>query len=383
MNPELLPALYFHTFWTRPQFAESGINDSALINLPDFEAVTWLASALEARRHGRLKLFTDERGLRFIRNVGLEWVYNGGISTELEAIPDTVHPAVFWSAGKLFAWRSIAEPAVSLDPDAICWHPIGAEAPVVILHTEPLESPDYCYQEERYGRFGFSGPEWDWSVEPANAGILSIADPSFAQRYAQEAIRFMVSFSEALRSQSVGFDPLGRNWADAMLFAEQRLVSMLLRRDGLRGAAIGRYDPRRQHLEFNPRCLHLWSTKHFYPRCREARVAYVNHLAQHLLSRFPAAAATLRAWQLDRPLTVESQPPDPDPPFPLRGSRDGHCRLGRIDGTVVVQDANLEVKRPGYPGAVVGVAEILFPEPGTSFELTEMRHFDELPTAKT
>lgn len=387
MTAAQAPGLYFHTFWTRPQFVESGPRGSGLIELAAFEALTWLTSALEARRHGRLRLYTDQRGLAFIRNIGLEWVYTDGISTELEAIPEALDPAVFWSAGKLFAWASMTEPAVSLDPDAICWSPVPACAPVVVLHPEELHSEDYRHQRARYGTFGFEDAGWDWEAAPANAGVLMIADPAFARSYAAESIRFMMAFSTFLNRSDPGRGTSDGRWGDAMLFAEQRLVSMLLRRQGLRGAALAGYDVRRQHISLNPHCLHLWGTKQFYPRCRDARVAYSNHLIRHLQRSFPESGATLRRWHLDQPIALESLAADPAPPFPLKDARQGYCRLGRIHGALEIQDANLDVRRPGYPGALVGLAEILHPAEGTSFELTEVRrtelmhkHFNQSPS---
>lgn len=374
MSDPITPSLYFHTFWTRPQFVDPGRTPSDPIELPDFEALTWLTSALEARRHGRIRLFTDTRGLEFIRNIGLEWVYNGGVSTGLDAVPESINPAVFWAAGKMFAWASIGEPAISLDPDAVVWQPLVAAETVVVLHPEDPQGEDYRYQRERYGRLGFDGPEWDWAVEPGNTGVLMIADPGFARCYAAEAIRFMTEFSEKLRSRAPVTDTSGEPWNDAMIFAEQRLLSMLLRRHRVGGSALASYDSRRQHQSIDSPCLHLWGTKQFYPKCRDARVAYANGLIGHLQRTFPEAAGTLARWKLDQPLRTEQMPPDPEPRFPLSTATDDYCQLGRIHGAVSIQDANLDVRRPGYPGALVGMAEILHPEPGTSFELTETRH---------
>ncbi|MBN8248568.1 MAG: hypothetical protein J0L84_14150 [Verrucomicrobia bacterium] len=367
------PSLYFHTFWTRPQFVDPGRSAADSIELPDFEALTWLTSALEARRHGRLRLVTDRRGLEFIGNIGLDWVYNGGISTELDAIPKGMDPGVFWSAGKLYAWASIGEPAVSLDPDAICWRPVMASAPVVVLHAEDPCSEDYRHQQSRYSAFGFEDTGWDWQAEAMNAGVLMIADVAFARHYAAESIRFMTAFSRHLEEVREAAAPPVGLWADAMLFAEQRLLSLLLRRQRIPAAALAEYDPRRRHVSLGSPCLHLWGTKQFYPRCREARVAFVNHLIGHLQREFPEAADLLKRWALDRPLRVEQLPPDPVLPFPLEDAGEGYSCLGRIHGTVEIQDANLDVRRPGYPGARVGHAEILHPSPGTSFELTEVR----------
>ncbi len=62
---------YFHVFWTRPYLkpgAEAAAQDILLL---DFELLTWLLSALQARRHGPLQLITDSRSALAMERAGM------------------------------------------------------------------------------------------------------------------------------------------------------------------------------------------------------------------------------------------------------------------------------------------------------------------------
>src|SRR5262249_22642066 len=141
--------LHFHSYWTRPLF-EAGENPASRhIEVWEYEALTWLLSALQIRRHSPLRLITDSRGLEVVRNTRLDWLYTGGISTALDEIPNTVDPNLFWAAGKIFAWQAVDEPAVSVDTDAVLWSPINVSAPAMALHIEDTQWPWYeCNRAE-------------------------------------------------------------------------------------------------------------------------------------------------------------------------------------------------------------------------------------------
>jgi hypothetical protein len=59
---------------------------------------------LQAWRHGRIKLLTDTLGWRFLERTGRDWIYHGGVSTALDDTPADIHPKVFWTAGRMFAF---------------------------------------------------------------------------------------------------------------------------------------------------------------------------------------------------------------------------------------------------------------------------------------
>jgi hypothetical protein len=59
---------YLHSFWTRPKQDTGGAEKD--IVLQDFEALTWLSSPLQARRHGRIKILTSQRRRRPEKGTG-------------------------------------------------------------------------------------------------------------------------------------------------------------------------------------------------------------------------------------------------------------------------------------------------------------------------
>ena len=93
--------IHYHIFWTKPHLGRQ--RGKRTMELLDFEALTWIASALEIRTHSPMHLLTDSDGEAFFRNTGLAWIYDE-ISTALDDIPEDIDPAVFWDGAKMFAF---------------------------------------------------------------------------------------------------------------------------------------------------------------------------------------------------------------------------------------------------------------------------------------
>jgi len=361
---------YFHAFWTRPQFRSTEEQETKEIALWDFEALTWLCSALEIGRHSPIRLITDSRGLKFVQRTGLDWIYNGGISTVLDSVPDQINRTIFWAAGKIYACQAVDSPCVGLDPDAILWQPLAPAAPVMALHQEDKTWSVYAVQREKYGWCGFDSDAWDWELEPFNLGVVYFESDALARSYAQTAIRFMTEFSAEAQREKFWGRSEADDFCDAMLFAEQRLLPMCMKRLGVKVEPIGRLQPNAPHLEHNPICCHLWTSKGSYRVCPEARLLYVNFLIDHLLGHYPEAQPTLAQWKLDGPRTFDSLNPRPDSDAPPADeSAQELCLLGEIEGVVWLQDANLAVWRRASKGSLILPGETLRVEPGTTYEL--------------
>jgi hypothetical protein len=361
---------YFHTFWTWPQFQSRTEQQTDDIVLWDFEALTWLTSALEIRRHSPMRLVTDSRGLRFVQRVGLDWVYSGGISTALDDIPEELNQTVFWAAGKLFALRAVDTPCVGLDPDAILWEPFEPTAPVLALHQEPRECPYYAQQQARYSWCGLSPSDWDWELDPFNMGICYFGPPEAAASYSAASIRFMLDFSRAAQRADFWGKRQSEDFCDAMLLAEQRLLPMCMKRLGLKVNALARLQPKAFHLERNPLCCHLWGAKDRYRDCAEARLAFVNYLIEYLLTRYPEAEPTLAKWKLAGCRTLDSLNPPVSSTVPDEAAlARKYSLLGEVNGVVWIEDANVGVRRRAKQGSLLLPGETLRAEAGATVEL--------------
>lgn len=361
--------LYFHAFWTRPQLDPAIPPDQQDVFLWDFEALVWLLSALELRRHSQLRLVTDSRGLRFVRGAGLEWVYSGGISTALDDIPPEIDPQLFWSAGKIFALRDLEPPCTWVDLDLVLHHPLAGNGPVTALHWEDRNWPWYQPDEAAFAMHGFSSSHWNWTVDPVNTGILRLADPGLHGLFSSEAIAFMIRYSRFRQEAAGSPDPTPLH-SDPTVFAEQRLLPMCAARLGKRIEVLTDCGVPGLSLPRNPHCLHLWGTKAAYRACPEARVALVNHLRADLLDRFPEAKGTLAKWELSEPRP--GSPPDPEHSRELLRMHPGSLRfslLRDVDGVVWIEDPNVGVHRLAREGSMIWSGEVIRPERGARFEL--------------
>lgn len=360
---------YFHVFWTRPQLDPTRPAEAQDLELWDFEALTWLLSALEIRRHAALRLVTDCRGLSFVRKAGLDWLYTGGISTELDAIPPHLDAAIFWAAGKLHAQRLVKPPSVCLDTDLVLWAPLKPTTAVTALHVEDNQWAWYRAGEADFKRHGFTDPGWNWNLHPVNTAVLHFADAELARFYAETAIRFMEDYSRAAATEAIPDAADSPARVDPMIFAEQRLLPMCAERLGrtlglLRpGPAPGGY------LRHGPDCFHLWTAKPAYKQCPDARIALVNSLIAQVHERFPEARETLVRWKLDAAKAVGR---DDDAGGTLAQAGAGGFKfslLREVRGLVSIEDPVSGVVRRAAEGGLVWSAEIVRPEAGASFEL--------------
>lgn len=341
---------YLHSFWTRPKQDAAGAEKD--IVLKDFEALTWLVSALQARRHGQIKMLTDSRGLRFLQRTGLDWVYNGGVSTALDDTPADIHPKVFWTAGRMFAFGLMEEPFASVDTDAILWQPLPPLAPVMALHYEDRRWVSYASNRADFGRFGFEGRGWNWRLQPVNLGIIAFPSPEVTRSFSSEALRFMSEYSQWLRDHPEDVDlPRTRR---APLFLDQRLLPMCMARLGLRVKTIGRLNEWKNGLARNPLCSHLWLGKRNFLYSAAARTAYVNHLIAHTLKEFPEARDTLQHWKLAEPQVVNPRAElDWRKHPPYRGKVEGFFLIAEGNSGIHVRDSHTSAIRQATRGMVV------------------------------
>jgi hypothetical protein len=362
--------VYFHAFWTRPHLNADVAADEQEIELWDFEALTWLVGALEIRRHSEILLVTDTRGLSFVRKAGMEWLYNGGVSTALDSMPADINHQLFWAAGKIWAWRAVEPPCACFDTDLVLWQPLRPTAPALALHVEDNQWGWYRDAEAEFKRHGFDAPDWNWALHPVNTAVACFREPELPRLYADTAFQFMRDYSRSAPHARGGpYDPASV-CCDPMIFAEQRLLPMCAAKLGQSIELLRNCTAPGGYLPGGPDVMHLWTAKMAYKICPDARVALTNFLIDHLLARHPECRETLAKWKLDRPQTVE-RPLAEEALAVAKSSPAGFkfSLLRNVSGVVWIDDPVSGVRRPGVDGAMVWSAEIIRPEAGAEFEL--------------
>jgi hypothetical protein len=357
---------YFHVLWTQPQLNPSLAPEAQDLLLWDFEILTWLLSALEARRHGLLKLVTDSRGAQAAEKAGLAALYSAGVSTALDELPKELDPAIFWAGGKLYAYRAVEAPCVCMDLDAVLWQPVRPVSPVMGLHSERKDWLWYHNDQELFEGLGFAGPGWNWDLDPFNTGAVYLGNAEAARLYTDTAISFMERCSRAMTA-----DPsLRKPFHAAMLFAEQRLLPMCAHRLGIAVAPLTSVVPTATGLPISPECLHLWRSKVAYKVCREARLALVNWLILRIRDTFPEAKPILQRLGLDQARTnSETGTLDASEIEQAQVTGLRFSLLRNVRGTISVADSTSGARRQALEDSMVWSGEVIQPEPGASFEI--------------
>ena len=215
-----------------------------------FEIAAMSLSAILWRMfNGEICLYTDDRFYKYINDNGLSNLWDSIDHSLFLSLPTTIDWSIFWAGAKLFALRNENAPIVLLDHDLFVWKDIrdiyqGHQ--LITLHREDLFD---CYLPKNKLSVvdGYTYPDGlDWSIRPCNTAFAYFAGNEFKDLYVREAIRFMDG------------NTLQANDGNArMVFAEQRLLAMLARREGIDiETIIG--DP---FAANNKVFTHLWGSK--------------------------------------------------------------------------------------------------------------------------
>lgn len=338
------------------------------MELLDFEALTWIASALEIRTHSPMHLITDSAGAAFFRKSGLAWIYDE-ISTALDDIPDDIDPAVFWDGAKMFAFQWIPTPCIIVDYDAILWREFRPQSPVMALHDESRHWTFYATNQERFGSYGFTGEDWRWDLNPVNTAFMYFEEETTPRHMGPRSVQFMRDYSADLRGNRAKEAGSPAVYNRATLFAGQRLLPMCAAQVGHKIQPLTRLDDDLVTVARNPDCTHLWISKALYRCCPEARAAYSNYLIERLLKLHPDCASSLKKLGLDR-----RREPDPDDSLDYRKlshtdlRRQKLKRFCRVEGEVWIEDANLPARRRARAGALLLPGELVHADSGSRFE---------------
>ncbi len=205
----------FHSNWTKPFFVRG---PERPYWIEPFELLTTALSALMWRKeNGPIRMICDSAAKKYYEDQGLVFLWDEGVHTLLDLIPEYINPMAFWAGGKLYALAAMPSPCVMIDTDFIVWKPLmpllsGLDA--AAIHREDI-MPDIYPGAEAFSKTrGFPLYDFDWNVKPFNTALSYFGTDSFRHYYVDTAINFMRSSREA------------DNVLTYMVFAEQRLLSM-------------------------------------------------------------------------------------------------------------------------------------------------------------
>jgi hypothetical protein len=212
-----------YTMWSRPR------------GVPDLSYLEKLLLAVSVtqwqRLHGRAMLYCDSAlALYLDRTCLLDLFDEVDTATVDRADMLDLNPSVFWSLARIVSLGAAEVPFVSLDGDLIVWRDftdVFARSSVVVTHWESTDpSPWYPGPRELRTPPGY---HWDtWALadsDAANVSLLYMGDERIRDSYIEEARRFVVG-NRARVSPEAGVAP-------ELLFAEQRLLSLIARRDSV------------------------------------------------------------------------------------------------------------------------------------------------------
>lgn len=270
-----------HVNWTKPYRMRTNLPYS----VEDFELLTTILSALKWReKNGSIKMITDSAGKDFYVKNGLCDLWDGGIETNLDNIPDNINAGVFWAAGKLFALRAQTAPVAVIDTDFIVWHDILFDnlPAVTAIHFENLYSDVYpdigFFRMKRDYRFD---PDWDWRLQAANTAFCVFTNDELLKRYTSEAIRFMENTADDVE------DTLRY-----MVFAEQRLLPMCANKMNLYYSSFSSLERLFTHGENY--FTHTWGMKQQMRDISELRYDFCKRCINRIINDFPDMENTLK-----------------------------------------------------------------------------------------
>lgn len=252
-----------HSYFTQPRFA-----DDEPRRFWAFELLTWAMSIMTWKKNmgGDILFYGDAGGVGIVKKLGFDRYYKRVV--ELRNPFDLIHSKTFWAAGKLIAMRECnAFPVVSVDMDLMVWNQLKfPKADVVGLNYDNPEFYGVVSEKYQYDFFGYS------LQSPAmNAGILAFFDTDLLDIYTDASLYFMRRFS-------------GRAGLDtaSMVFAEQKLVSVIADRLGKKRDVLFDVGEWSRYRVMSKDVTHLWDTKKYYAGDKQMRDAYITWLGARM-----------------------------------------------------------------------------------------------------
>ena len=269
----------FHSIWSAP-YCQGNQTDSYWMQ--DYEIWTMMLSALMWRKqNGDIKLMADRRAHEYIRQLGIEHIWNLGV--EEFAVPEQVSARVFWAAGKLYALRQMKAPLVMVDLDLIIWQDIRETlltTDICAIHREGLY-PDIYPDKDFFNMSDDYTFDKDWNFEayPVNTCMLYLSDEDFKNYYVDTATDFMEHCNE-----------MEENLCH-MVFAEQRLLAICA---DMKHKNVSSFFPGATDIEGQDVFTHLWGYKNMLKYDYEKRTAYNSNIKKRISMEFPEEEQTIK-----------------------------------------------------------------------------------------
>ncbi|MBQ3426447.1 MAG: hypothetical protein IJH37_04805 [Clostridia bacterium] len=266
-----------HSTWSKPRLYSSGG-----FYIEDFDILTTILSALKWQElNGQIKMVTDSTGFEFYNSRGMTGIWDE-ITTDLDNMPQTIDPEIFWAAGKLFALSRSDLPMAIIDTDFIVWERIAFNTlgDLTVIHREELSPGIYPDPDKFLFKNGYELDDgYNYSERPANTAFYVIKSDKLKVKYTDAAFEFM--------ENSAGHDPL-----TYMVFAEQRLLAMTANRLGI---PIGEFSYMERLFRDGARAFtHTWGMKEQMRRDPKLRQDFCLRCIKRIVSDFPEHKKVLK-----------------------------------------------------------------------------------------
>ncbi|MEU8620495.1 hypothetical protein [Streptomyces sp. NPDC048623] len=300
--PTELPAV--HVNWTGPfraglRRARAGARPREY-GFPAEEILTCVHSALAWRQfHGPVHLTTDALGAAWVREQGLDVLYDT-VDTALDTLDDLdLNPVVYFTGGKYPAVRDRTAPFALLDTDLYLRRPLTGldQGGFRFAHWESVDNPVYPEPDTLPNRAGADLSRWVFDTPATNMAVAVFLDEHHRAAFAEAALEYACG-----NGGPAPGEPVARP-----AFAEQRLAPAVARALGvsLRPVASGFWLVEEERWDGTPPTAdfhHTWNLKAALRRDPDLRRAYLRLLLEELLSRFPDSAQLLYGVPALKPL---------------------------------------------------------------------------------
>lgn len=270
-----------HSYSTKPFFLKNV--DKEEFDMEDFEILTMILSALYWRKYnGKIKMYTDFKGMDFIQKNFLRNIWDGGIDVAtFETSERNIDRKTFWAAGKIEALEAEKGPVAQIDLDFIILKNLDEyflNNKVVHAYEENLEIFQYLPKDRLvFPDNYFHNPKWTWKENPFNTSIMYFSDEETKRSYTFEAFRFMENNLTKNENDIDG--------NKQMMFAEQQILAMICQAKSIKSKGLINFE--KLKTEKQNVFIHLGETKSMLKNNKDAIYIYCKNCVETIKKEFP------------------------------------------------------------------------------------------------